>query len=209
MEHGASGDVAPAHPSTCCSGATTPQAANRRDQHDERDGNPRVENGAPSHRRHEQAGHDRADGESQPERGVQEPEPPRTPGAIGARGDDGRRRPVHEAAGDALHHAAGQQPAERRRRRGDRVGDGASGEPQDEDRPVSDAIAERAAGKREQRVAEDVADDHPAHRGRGKPEACGHGREGDVHHRIERDHEDPTRGDPSAHADILTATSRA
>src|SRR5439155_784027 len=84
---------------------------------------------------------------------------------------------------------------------------GAPGHPDDEDRPVSDAIAEGASGERQERVAQNVANDHPAHRGRGHPEGRRHRGKRDVDHRIERDHEDSGRADPPAHARILRSTT--
>src|SRR5205807_2654473 len=116
-------------------------------------------------------------------------------------GDRERRRgAVDQSSREALHDPRDEEPAEAGRRTAHDERDQAERDADAKHRDVTNAIPDRAARERGDRVGQHVTDDHPAHALGRHRERRGDRRERDVHHGVERHEERAGGGDPPRHS---------
>ena len=135
-----------------------------------------------------------------------EPEDPHRLGALGCLGEERdhqrERDGGHECAAEALHGAHGHEQLLRRGEAAAERGAGEDPDPDQEELPVAEEVAEASTEEEESAEGQEVRVDHPRERRLREPEVVADRRQRDVHDRpVEDDHQvaqaEDVQGEPA------------
>ena len=165
----------------------------------EEQGRAEEERGGPAEPIQQEPTQDRPDAETDAQPEAHRPEPAAVPLARQEERHQRGRGAVDEPTAQPLDHPQQQHPAVGGHHRVADQREPGEPEPRGEHRPGAQPIRQNPGHERGERVGEDVADDHPADRGRAHAEGPGHRGQRDVDRGIERHEQRAERGQEDGH----------